>query len=131
MPILKRDHAGLCYEVTGEGRPFVFLGETACAGEAWKTCPAPESSRDHRCIPLDYRGAGRSGKPSIPCTARMFAADTAAVMDHVGAGDAIVCGHSMGARAAQLLALDHPGKVGKLILASRGASFDSASLRSG
>ena len=129
MPILKRGHANFCCEVPGEGRPLVFLGETACDGEAWKTYPAPESSRDHRCITLDYRGAGRSGKPSIPCTARMFAA--AAVMDHVGAGDAIVCGRSMGGRAAQLLALDHPGKVGKLILASRGASFDSASLRSG
>lgn len=71
MPILKRDRANLCCEVTGKGRPLVFLGETACDGEAWKTCPAPESSRDHRCITLDYRSAGRSGKPSIPCTLRL------------------------------------------------------------
>jgi 3-oxoadipate enol-lactonase len=31
----------------------------------------------------------------------------------------------MGGRVAQVLALDHPGKVGKLILASTGASFPS------
>ena len=123
MPILKRDDVDLYYEVTGEGRPFVFLSETACDGEVWKMYPAPEFSRDHRCIAFDYRGTGRSGKPSIPYTTDMFADDVAAVMDHAGAGDAIVCGHSMGGRVAQLLALDHPGKVGKLILASTGASF--------
>ena len=104
MPILKRDRAGLCYEVTGEGRPLVFLGETACAGEVWKTYPAPESSRDHRCIPLDYRGAGRSGKPSIPCTARMFAA--AAVMDRRTSAD-ILAGGIPGARPVVLAGERH------------------------
>ena len=123
MPILKRDDVELHYEVTGEGRPFVFISETACDGEVWKMYPVPEFSRDHMCITHDYRGTGRSGKPSIPYTTDMFADDIAAVMDHVGARDAVVCGHSMGGRVAQLLALDHPGKVSKLILASSGASF--------
>ena len=123
MPILQRDDVDLYYEVTGEGRPFVFISETACDGEVWKMYPVPEFSRDHMCITFDYRGTGRSGKPSIPYTTDMFAEDVAAVMDHVGASDAVVCGHSMGGRVAQLLALDHPGKVSRLILASSGASF--------
>ncbi|MFQ5684351.1 MAG: alpha/beta fold hydrolase, partial [Candidatus Binatia bacterium] len=38
---------------------------------------------------------------------------------------AIVYGHSMGGRVAQLLALDHPQKVRKLILASSGASHST------
>jgi len=37
--------------------------------------------------------------------------------------DAIVLGHSMGGRVAQLLALEYPDRVKKLILASTGASF--------
>ena len=123
MPILKRDDCDIHYEVTGEGRPFVFISETACDGEVWKMYPVPEFSRDHMCITSDYRGTGQSGKPSIPYTTDMFAADIAAVMDHVGASEAVVCGHSMGGRVAQLLALDHPGKVSRLILASSGASF--------
>ncbi|HZD40592.1 MAG TPA: alpha/beta hydrolase [Terriglobales bacterium] len=44
------------------------------------------------------------------------------VMDQLGLEDAVVCGHSMGGRVAQLLALDHPRKVRKLILASSGAA---------
>ncbi len=123
MPTLQRDDVELHYDVAGEGRPFLFISETACDGEVWKMYPVPEFSKDHQCITFDYRGTGRSGKPSIPYSTDMFAADAAAIMDEVGASDAIVCGHSMGGRVAQLLALDHPGKVGKLILASSGASF--------
>ena len=123
MPILKRDDCEIYYDVAGEGRPFVFISETGSDGEVWKMYPVPEFSKDHMCITHDYRGTGRSGKPSIPYTTDMFADDIAAVMDHLGAEDAVVCGHSMGGRVAQLLALDHPGKVGALILASSGASF--------
>ena len=53
----------------------------------------------------------------------MFCDDAAALMDHLGAQKAIVIGHSMGGRIAQLLALEHPDKVDKLILASTGAAF--------
>jgi 3-oxoadipate enol-lactonase len=52
----------------------------------------------------------------------MFADDAAAVLHEVAAGPAIVCGHSMGGRVAQLLALDYPQHVSKLILASTGDS---------
>ena len=126
MPILKRDDCEIYYDVAGEGRPFVFISETGSDGEVWKMYPVPEFSKDHMCITHDYRGTGRSGKPSIPYTTDMFADDIAAIMDHLGAEDAVVCGHSMGGRVAQLLALDHPGKVGALILASSGASFPTA-----
>jgi pimeloyl-ACP methyl ester carboxylesterase len=52
-----------------------------------------------------------------------LADDAAALLRHLGAADAVVLGHSMGGRIAQLLALDHPGSVGRMILASTGASF--------
>ena len=48
----------------------------------------------------------------------MFAADAAAVLDYLGLEGAVVCGHSMGGRVAQLLALEYPRNAGKLILAS-------------
>jgi len=52
----------------------------------------------------------------------MLADDAAALLDHLGANQATVYGHSMGGRVAQLVALDYPQKVKKLILASSGAS---------
>jgi pimeloyl-ACP methyl ester carboxylesterase len=123
MPTLQLKDAEIYYEVHGQGQPIVFLSETACDGEVWKIYQVPEFSRDHRVIIHDYRGTGQSGKPSIDYTTKMFCEDVAALMDHLNAEDAIVVGHSMGGRVAQLLALDHPKKVKKLVLASTGAHY--------
>jgi 3-oxoadipate enol-lactonase len=71
----------------------------------------------------DYRGTGKSSKPSIDYSTRMFCDDAVAVLDDLNVKDAIVLGHSMGGRIAQLMALEHPERVKKLILASTGASF--------
>jgi aminoacrylate hydrolase len=111
------------YEVHGHGQPMVFLSETACDGEVWKIYQAPEFSKDHRVIIHDYRGTGQSSNPSIDYTTQMFAQDVIALMDHLKADDAIVVGHSMGGRVAQLLALDYPNRVKRLVLASTGSHF--------
>ena len=123
MPHIKaKDGVEIYYEVSGQGAPFLFLSETACDGAVWSLYQVPEFARDHRVIVLDYRGTGLSGKPSIRYSTEMFAEDAATVLDHLGLDGAVVCGHSMGGRVAQLLALNHPDKVSKLILASSGAA---------
>ena len=123
MPFLHLKDTELYYEVHGRGQPMVFLSETACDGEVWKLYQVEEFSRDHQVILHDYRGTGRSDKPSIEYSTKMFCDDAAALMDHLGVEKAIVIGHSMGGRIAQLLALDYPKKVDKLVLASTGAAF--------
>jgi len=123
MPHVKaKDGVEIYYEASGEGTPFVFLSETACDGAVWSLYQVPEFSRDHRVVILDYRGTGLSGKPSAKYSTEMFADDAAAVLDHLGLEGAVVCGHSMGGRVAQLLALNYPRKVSNLILASSGAA---------
>jgi 3-oxoadipate enol-lactonase len=123
MPYVKaKDGVEIYYEVSGQGIPFMFLSETACDGDVWNIYQVPEFARDHRVVIFDYRGTGKSGKPSTPYSTTMFAEDAVAVLDHLGIETAVVCGHSMGGRVAQLLALDHPRKVSKLILASSGAA---------
>jgi pimeloyl-ACP methyl ester carboxylesterase len=102
---------------------MVFLSETACDGEVWKINQVEEFSKDHRVITFDYRGTGQSSKPSVDYTTKMFCDDLVGLMDHLGAEQAIVVGHSMGGRVAQLLALDHAKKVHKLVLASTGAHY--------
>ncbi len=123
MPKLKVNDVEIYYEVHGRGRPMVFLSETACDGEVWKIYQVEHFSKDHRVIIHDYRGTGQSSKPSIDYTTKMFAGDVAALMDHLDADDAIVVGHSMGGRVAQWLALEHPQKVHKLVLASTGSHY--------
>jgi pimeloyl-ACP methyl ester carboxylesterase len=123
MPHVKaKDGVEIYYEASGKGTPFVFLSETACDGAVWNLYQVPEFSRDHRVVILDYRGTGLSGKPSAKYSTEMFADDAVAVLDHLGLEGAVVCGHSMGGRVAQLLALNYPRKVSKLILASSGAA---------
>ncbi len=122
MPYLNLKDIQLYYEVHGEGPPFLFISETACHGEVWKLRQIPEFSRDHQVITFDYRGTGLSGKPSAKYTTNMFVDDIVAILDHLGAEQVIVCGHSMGGRVAQLLTIDYPKKVKKLILASSGAA---------
>jgi 3-oxoadipate enol-lactonase len=123
MPYVKaKDGVDIYYEASGHGTPFLFLSETACDGAVWNLYQTPEFARDHRVIILDYRGTGLSGKPSSKYSTGMFADDAATVLDRLGLEGAVVCGHSMGGRVAQLLALDYPRKVSKLILASSGAA---------
>ena len=56
----------------------------------------------------------------------MFTDDAAALLDHLDVEQAIVCGHSMGGVVAQLLAIEYPRKVKKLVLASSGTSHPGA-----
>ena len=123
MPYLQLKDVELYYEVHGQGEPFIFLSETACDCDVWKLYQVAEFSRDYRVILHDYRGTGRSEKPSVKYSTKMFCDDVVALMNHLEAEQAIVLGHSMGGRVAQLLALDHPSKVKRLILASTGASY--------
>ncbi len=126
MPTVRVNEVEIYYDAHGEGQPFIFFSETACDGEIWKLYQVPEFSKDHRVITHDYRGTGKSSKPSIDYTTRMFCDDAMAILDHLNVRDAIILGHSMGGRVAQLLALAYPERVKKLILASTGASFPGA-----
>ena len=123
MPTVSVSGAAIHYEAAGQGQAFLFFSETACDGDIWKLFQVPDFSRDHQVITHDYRGTGRSSKPSIDYTTRMFCDDAVAILDHLKVRDAIVLGHSMGGRVAQLVALEYPERVKKLILASTGAAF--------
>lgn len=126
MPYLKRPDVELFYEVHGDGPPFLFISETACHGEIWKEHQVPPLAKDHTVITYDQRGTGRSGPFEDEITTRMLAEDAVAILDAVGKDPAIVFGHSMGGRVAQLVALDFPDRVSRLILASSGAAHKHA-----
>ena len=126
MPYLSLPDAEIYYETHGEGSPFLFCSVTGLDHQAWKFHQVREFSRDHRVILFDYRGTGKSSKTVQKYSIPMFAADAAALLDHLNVEQAIVCGHSMGGVVAQFLAIEHPRKVKKLILASSGAAHPGA-----
>lgn len=126
MPHLSLPDAEIYYETHGEGSPFLFCSVTGLDHQAWKFHQVREFSRDHRVIVFDYRGTGKSSKTVQKYSIKMFTDDVAGLLDHLNVEQAIVCGHSMGGVVAQLLAIEHPRKVKKLILASSGAAHPSA-----
>ena len=126
MPHLSLPDAEIYYETHGEGSPFLFCSVTGLDHQAWKFHQVREFSRDHRVILFDYRGTGKSSKTVQKYSIPMFTGDAAALLDHLNVEQAIVCGHSMGGVVAQFLAIEHPRKVKKLILASSGAAHPGA-----
>ena len=126
MPHLQAKAAEIYYEVHGDGPPFLFCSVTGLDHQAWKFHQVAEFSRDHKVVLFDYRGTGKSSKTIQKYSIKMFTADAAALLDHLNVEQAIVCGHSMGGVVAQLLALNYPRKVRKLILASSGTSHPGA-----
>ena len=70
-----------------------------------------------RTVTADYRGTALSDKPDTDSySTRGFAEDVLAVRDEIGCPRAHVYGTSMGGRVAQWLAVDHPERLGKLVL---------------
>jgi pimeloyl-ACP methyl ester carboxylesterase len=126
MPYLKLNDAEIYYETHGDGPPFLFCSVTGLDHQAWKFHQVREFSRDHQVIIFDYRGTGKSSKNIQKYSIKMFTDDAALLLGQLNATQAIVCGHSMGGVVAQLLAIDYPQKVKKLILASSGSAHPGA-----
>lgn len=104
------------YERHGDAGPQVLLVMgfgMSCA--AWK--PQIDGlSADHRVLTYDNRGSGRSELGPGLHGVRSLADDAAALLDHLGWGDAHVIGVSMGGMVAQHLAIRHEGRVRSLSL---------------
>ncbi len=126
MPVVKVQDADIHYKTSGKGPAFLFISATAWHGKPWELHQVPEFSRDHQVIVYDQRGTGDSKTVrSKDFSTRRLVEDAVAVLDDAGVKRAIVLGHSNGGRVAQLLAMDFPDRVEKLILASAGATHRS------
>jgi pimeloyl-ACP methyl ester carboxylesterase len=70
----------------------------------------------YRVVAPDQIGWGKSPKPDIHYSFQLLAANTAALLDHLGVTDVAVLGHSTGGMTAVRFALMNPGRVTHLVL---------------
>jgi pimeloyl-ACP methyl ester carboxylesterase len=115
MGVAHVNRIDMYYEVHGNGFPLVLIMGLRRNLEWWY-CQIPELSRKYQVIVFDNRGAGRSDKPDMEYSIRLFADDTAELMNALGIGQAHILGISMGGYIAQELAINYPEKVKGLIL---------------
>jgi pimeloyl-ACP methyl ester carboxylesterase len=117
MPTTRVNDINLYYETHGAGAPLVLISGLGYSLWQWHRM-APYLQEHFQVITFDNRGVGGTDKPAGPYTASMLAGDTAGLLDALGIERAVVMGHSMGGFIAQAMALEHPQRVSKLILAS-------------
>jgi non-heme chloroperoxidase len=86
----------LHYEDHGSGQPVVLIHGYPLSGRAWDKQVPILLDAGHRVITYDRRGFGQSSQPVVGYDYDTFAADLAALLDHLDLWDAVLVGHSMG-----------------------------------
>jgi 3-oxoadipate enol-lactonase len=77
--------------------------------------------RAFEVLSYDQRGLGQSSVPPWPYAMSDFADDDAALLDAVGWNDCLVLGVSFGGMVAQEMAIRHPQRIHRLVLACTSA----------
>ena len=121
--MLVRDLAG----PAGARAPTILLlhGWTLCADLNWFAFYAA-LARHGRVLAMDVRGHGRGLRSEQHFTLEAAADDASALLDHLGAGPAIVVGFSMGGSIGLLMWRRHPASVAGLVLQSTALQWRAA-----
>jgi 3-oxoadipate enol-lactonase len=122
MPKLSLGEISLSYEVTGEGQPLLFIHGLGSSGRDWELQVAFFSPH-YRVVTFDLRGHGQSDHPPGPYSIRLFAADTAGLIERLGIAPAHVVGLSLGGMVAFQLAVDRPDLLRSLVIVNSGPEF--------
>jgi 3-oxoadipate enol-lactonase len=106
----------IAWEASGEGPPLLLVHGLGYTRHGWG--PLPDMLADtFRVVTYDNRGIGESDIPEGPYTTVELAADAVRVLDEAGLRSAHVVGTSLGGMVAQEIAVRHPERVDKLVLA--------------
>ncbi len=102
----------------GTGRPLVLLHGGLMTIDLSFGAILPELAAGRRVIATELQGHGRTADTDRDITVPGLAGDVAGLLDHLSVDQADVLGFSLGGGVALQLALDHPDRVGRIILAS-------------
>lgn len=112
------DGRRIYYELSGraDARSLVLIRGLGRSSSYWLEV-RQLLERERRLLVLDNRGVGRSDTPALPWGTGDMADDVALVLRASGIERADVFGISLGGMIAQELALRHPHRVERLVLA--------------
>jgi pimeloyl-ACP methyl ester carboxylesterase len=110
----------IAYEVRGRrhrDRPWLVLIQGLGFDRSGWNPVVRKLRRRFRLVLVDNRGSGRSSPPTGRFSVSDMAGDVVAVLDAAGIRTAHIAGASLGGMVAQEVAVRHPGRVDRLVLA--------------
>jgi len=125
MSMIKlRDGAELYYEKHGSGPPLLLVPGLGGDGRWWGENVAKLAAR-FTVVVHDHRGTGRSTLSRIDYSVAQMADDALQLIDALGFDKVHWCGHSTGGAMGQVLAIEHPGRIDRLVLSATWARTDA------
>lgn len=116
----------LAYDDRGSGEPVVFIAGSGGPGRTWLPHQVPAFvSAGYRVITFDNRGIGAT-ENADGFTTQTMVADTAGLIESLGAAPARIIGVSMGAFIAQELMVARPELVRAAVLMATRGRLDRA-----
>jgi pimeloyl-ACP methyl ester carboxylesterase len=120
MPAIQLQQGTIHYEQAGppEGRPVVFVHGYLMGGDLWAVLGEKLAGRGLRAImPTWPLGAHREPMhPGADLTPRGVAAIIAGFLEAMELEDVVLVGNDTGGALCQVVAVDHPGRLGALVL---------------
>ncbi|HEX6290654.1 MAG TPA: alpha/beta fold hydrolase [Herpetosiphonaceae bacterium] len=130
MPTADLDGISIFYHDEGQGEPLLLIHGFPLSSDLYQPQRAALSRR-FRVITPDLRGMGRSDALPGGYSIDVYADDLVALLDHLGIGQAIVGGMSMGGYVLFALLRRHPDRVKGIILLDTKAAADTEEGRAG
>lgn len=114
MPTITANGIEQYYEIHGKGAPLLMVAGMGGTANYWAE-QVPHFSRDRQVIVYDHRGTGRTTHAHVESIDQL-ADDLVALLDALGIDRADYVGHSAGANIGQIVAVEHPGRIARLVL---------------
>jgi len=125
MPHIKlSDSAELYYEKHGNGPPLFLVAGLGGDGRFWGA-NVEELAKHFTVVVHDHRGTGRSTLSRMTYSVAQMAGDALQLVDALGYDKVHWCGHSTGGAMGQVLAIEHPGRLDRLVLSATWARTDA------
>jgi pimeloyl-ACP methyl ester carboxylesterase len=106
------------YEVHGSGRPLILLHGGILTIDMTFGRVLPALAEQHQAIGVELQGHGHTEDIDRPLRLDLLADDVVALMDHLGLERADIFGYSLGGLVATEVAVQHPERVDRLVLAA-------------
>jgi aminoacrylate hydrolase len=124
MPLAPlRDGARLHYEIVGQGPPLLLVSGLGGLGAFWAPL-VPKLAERFTVVTHDHRGTGQSSRTEGTYSIEGMAADVLDLMRHLDIQRADFVGHSTGGAIGQVLALDTPQVLDRMVLSQSWAAAD-------